>query len=69
MATSQTPFARAVEIAGSERKLAQMTGYSQNAIWHARRHQRCTAEMARAIERATGVTAAELRPDIFAAPE
>lgn len=59
-------FTRAVEAAGSENRLAKLTGYSQHAIWNARKRKRCTAEMAIRIERATGVSAAELRPDLFA---
>jgi len=60
------PFTRAVEKAGSETALAKLTGYSQNAIWCARRRGSCTAEMAIRIERATGVPASALRPDLFA---
>lgn len=59
-------FTRAVDAAGSENRLAGLTGYSHHAIWHARKIGRCTAEMAIRIERATGVSAAELRPDLFA---
>lgn len=59
------PFTRAVAAAGSENRLAKLTNYSQHAIWYARRHNKVTAEMALRIERATGVPAAEFRPDLF----
>lgn len=69
MATSDTPLARAVKLAGSQHKLAQITGYSQNSIWYALKN-RPTAEMALKIERALdgAVKAHELRPDLFEAP-
>lgn len=64
--TPREAFTLAVDKAGkSERKLAERTGYSQHAIWHARQRNRVTAEMALRIERATGVPAALLRPDLF----
>lgn len=70
MATDETPLARAVKYAGSQHKLAQITGYSQHAIWHAAQRNRASAEMALRIEKATSgaVTAHELRPDIFGEP-
>lgn len=59
-------FTAAVEKCnGSENELARRTGYSQHAIWHARKRGRPTAEMAIRIERATGVPAAHFRPDLF----
>jgi DNA-binding transcriptional regulator YdaS (Cro superfamily) len=70
MTTNDTPFARAVKFAGSQHKLAQITGYSQNAIWYAAQRNRASAEMALRIEEATGgaIMAHELRPDLFKAP-
>lgn len=61
------PITRAIEFAGSEAKLGAATGYSQHAIWQAKRRGRVSAEMAVAIERATqgAVSRAELRPDLF----
>lgn len=67
MAINQTPLSRAVQIAGSQHKLADAIGFSQHAVWHALRRGRVSAEMARAIEKATGVAAADLRPDLFGA--
>lgn len=63
--TPTEAFTAAVEKAGSERQLAERTRYSQHAIWHARKRGKPTAEMALRIERATGIPAAALRPDIF----
>lgn len=59
---------RAINLAGSEKKLGDAAGYSQNAIWAAKRKGQVSAEMAVAIEKATGgqVTKTELRPDLFA---
>jgi DNA-binding transcriptional regulator YdaS (Cro superfamily) len=59
--------AEAIALAGSEEKLAKITGYSQNAIWHAKRRGRVTAEMATAIAAATDdqVPRHKLRPDLF----
>lgn len=57
----------AISIAGSEAKLGALAGYSQNAIWHAKRIGRVSAQMADAIEKATkgSVLRKQLRPDIF----
>jgi transcriptional regulator with XRE-family HTH domain len=63
--TPREAFTAAVQTSTSERQLAERTGYSQHAIWHARKRGRPSAEMALRIERATGVPAALLRPDLF----
>jgi DNA-binding transcriptional regulator YdaS (Cro superfamily) len=57
-------------IAGSETRLAVLTGYSQNAIWSAKRRGRVTAEMANKIDAATGgaIPRHRLRPDLFEVP-
>ena len=57
----------AIIIAGSEAKLGKLTGYSQNAVWRAKRAGRVSAEMAAAIHRATNGAIAKhiLRPDIY----
>jgi DNA-binding transcriptional regulator YdaS (Cro superfamily) len=67
MATPDTPISRAVSLAGGQRKLADITGFSQHAVWHAIKRGAPSAKMAMKIERALAgaVTAAELRPDIF----
>lgn len=61
------PIDRAIAIAGSEAKLASITGWSQVGINKAKRRGRASAELAIAIHRATDghVSAAELRPDLF----
>lgn len=63
--TQQTPLEKAIASCGSEASLARACGYSQNAIWSAKRKGRVSAELAVAIERVTGVTRQELRPDLF----
>ena len=58
---------RAIEIFGSEAKLGKATGYSQNAIWQAKRRGTVSSEMAVAIDRATDglISKSKLRPDLF----
>lgn len=55
---------------GSEAKLGAAAGYSQNAIWSAKRAGRVSAELAAAIDKATGgqVPRWRLRPDIWPEP-
>lgn len=66
MATPDTPITRAVNLAGGQRRLANLTGFSQHAVWHAIKRGQPSAAMARKIgEVLDGITAAELRPDIF----
>jgi DNA-binding transcriptional regulator YdaS (Cro superfamily) len=57
----------AIKQAGSEAKLGKATGYSQHAIWRAKKKGTVTPEMAVAIQRATNgsIPASQLRPDIF----
>lgn len=60
-------IARAVQLAGSEAKLGEATGYSQHAIWRAKKRGSVTPEMALRIHRALSgkVTASQLRPDLW----
>ena len=60
----------AIRLFTSEAKLGAATGYSQNAIWHAKRTGRVSAEMAVAIDKATGgqIPKAAMRPDLFGQP-
>lgn len=53
---------------GSETKLARAAGFSQNALWHARRVGRVSGDLAAGIDRATAgrVSMARLRPDLIA---
>jgi DNA-binding transcriptional regulator YdaS (Cro superfamily) len=64
---TQECFKKAIEIAGSEHRLAKAIGYSQHAVWYARQKGRPSAEMALAIHRYTRgeVPKEQLRPDIF----
>jgi DNA-binding transcriptional regulator YdaS (Cro superfamily) len=58
----------AIRFAGSEAKLGKATGYTQNAIWQAKRRGTVTPQMAVRIDRATNslVPKEKLRPDVFA---
>lgn len=56
----------AISLLGSQAKLADACGVKQSSIWQAKEAERCSAELAMAIEKATDgrVTAIELRPDL-----
>ena len=60
----------AISQLGSEAKLGAAAGYSQNAIWSAKRTGRVSAELASAIDKATGgaVPRWRLRPDLWTKP-
>jgi DNA-binding transcriptional regulator YdaS (Cro superfamily) len=61
----------AVAIAGSEAKLGEAAGgFSQNAVWQAKRRNRISPELALGIHRATSgrVPASRLRPDLWPTP-
>jgi DNA-binding transcriptional regulator YdaS (Cro superfamily) len=57
----------AIKRAGSEAKLGEATGFSQNAIWQAKKRGRVSPKMALAIHRFTHgeVPASVLRPDLW----
>ena len=57
----------AIKHAGTEAKLGELSGYSQHAIWKAKKRGRVTPEMALAIHRALqgAVPASNLRPDLW----
>ncbi len=61
---------RAIAIAGSQQKLGELVGKSQNTIWAARRAGRVSAELAAAIDEATNgeVPRWQLRPDLWEQP-
>lgn len=69
--TPEQLFLKAIEIAGSERRLAQAIGFSQNAVWTARLNGKASAEMAAAIDKFTNgqVPKHALRPDLWKQPE
>lgn len=56
----------AVKELGSQGKLADACGVTQQSIWQAKETGRCSAELAMAIEKATEgkITAVQLRPDL-----
>lgn len=66
-AATEQLFHKAIEIAGSEARLAKAIGFSQSAVWNARQKGRPSAEMAAAIHRFTNgqVSRQELRPDLW----
>ena len=66
-AATEQLFHRAIEIAGSEARLAKAIGFSQSAVWNARQKGRPSAEMAAAIHRFTNgqVSRHALRPDLW----
>lgn len=55
---------RAVEVAGGQTALARLIGVTQGLIWHYVRNAQPPPERCAEIERATGVTCEELRPDV-----
>jgi DNA-binding transcriptional regulator YdaS (Cro superfamily) len=63
---------KAIGLAESEAKLGKAAGgFSQNAIWQAKRRGRVSPELALGIHKATQgrVSASELRPDLWASPK
>lgn len=69
--SSRKVIERAIKLAGSEAKLGEGTKFSQVAINKAKHRGHATAEMALAIHRFLNgaVSAADLRPDIWATHE
>lgn len=67
---TQELFKKAIEIAGSETRLAKAIGFSQHAVWSARQKGKPSADMAVAIHRYTdgAVPKWHLRPDLFDTP-
>jgi DNA-binding transcriptional regulator YdaS (Cro superfamily) len=68
MGINLTPFEAleiAVKRAGSQAKMAELCGVSQTAVWKwLQSSKRLPAEHILAVERATGVSRHDLRPDI-----
>ena len=61
-----TPIKTAVKLAGGQSALGKTLGVSQQRVWHwLHKLQRVPAEYCVAIEKATGVSRHELRPDVF----
>ena len=57
----------AIALAGSEKKLGELCGYTQPAIWRAKKAGRVSGELAIAIDLATNgeVSKLDLRPDLW----
>lgn len=66
---SETPLHRALTIAKTQSRLAEMIGTSQQNIsnW-LRDHRDLPAEYVLAAEKSTGISRHEWRPDIYPAP-
>lgn len=62
MAVRLTPFERAIAVAGSARALAQLIGVSPQAVSQWRR---IPSGRVIAVERCTGVSRYDLRPDLY----
>lgn len=63
---SVEPLKKAIELAGGQTKLAAICKTSQGRIWNwLNRDLRVPAEFVLPIERATGVSRHELRPDLY----
>lgn len=63
-----SPLERAVELAGGQLALAKKIGTTQSRVWNwmnRDRFRRAPAEFVLPIERVTGVSRHELRPDLY----
>lgn len=56
--------AAAIEKAGGQHALAQLLNVSQPTVHHYL-YENCPPERARDIEKATGISRSQIRPDIF----
>ncbi|HEX5464420.1 MAG TPA: helix-turn-helix domain-containing protein [Burkholderiales bacterium] len=59
------PIQEAIEIVGSQKALADLLGVSQPAVCKWLHGARVPAEQVLRIEKATGVSRHDLRPDIY----
>nr|EES53256.1 MAG: hypothetical protein UBAL3_80150045 [Leptospirillum ferrodiazotrophum] len=62
-----SPLRKAIEIVGSQNKLAKILGKRQSVIWAWLKRGTVSAEYVLKVEQATGgrVTRHELRPDLY----
>lgn len=61
-----TPLQKAIEIAGGQTALADRLGVKQGHVWHwLKKAKKVPAEYVIPIERETGISRHELRPDIY----
>mgnify|MGYP000884337945 CR=1 FL=1 len=67
MGTTNTPLQRAVDLAGSQTELARRIGVQQAHVWNwlNRSKGKVPGEHVIPIEKATGVSRHELRPDLY----
>lgn len=67
-AMSRKLMVRAIAMFGSEAKLGAAIGYTQHAVWRAKKSGRPSPEMAVAVDLATNgiISRYALRPDVFA---
>lgn len=65
---SREALKRACERAGGQKALADLIGTTQSQVWYwlERSKRGVPAEFALPIERETGISRAELRPDLWA---
>lgn len=65
--TTRDLLAAAIMRAGSEEKLGKALGYSQHAIWKAKKVGRVSAEMAAKLDQWSGglISKHDLRPDLY----
>lgn len=71
MGTKNTPLQRAVTLAGSQTELARRIGVQQAHVWNwlNRSKGKVPGEHVIPIEKATGVSRHELRPDLYPTEE
>lgn len=64
---SSDALRRACELAGGQKRLADRIGTTQSQVWYwlTRSKKGVPAEFAPRIERETGVSRSELRPDLW----
>lgn len=62
---TQTPLHKAIRAAGSQQRLAEQLGIRSASISEWKVRGRVPAERVVAIERETGVSRHDLRPDVF----
>lgn len=62
---SSDALRQAIEVAGSQTKLARVIGATQGHVSQWLRRGKVPADKVLLIERATGIPRAELRPDVF----
>lgn len=67
MDETPSPIERAISAAGSQAKLAEKIGCSQQLVSYWKSKGRVPADVVPAIEAATGISRHELRADIFGA--